>query len=462
MEPTGMVLVLAADMVRGVLHASRLQPARPLWTLQVYTPPRALPFFTWAVLAVMWHLAPEGTPTGTAEEIARDLHAWPADQDFPWRRPQGGLPLAPVAQGFSLAAALQRHPDKRARPFLQTGTVPAAPPNSGWRWDAGKAQPLPDPRIHPLWYLPTNALADANQAVKGAFSPPQPPDLALLRSLQARAAWIRWREENGRPGPYFPVVQGHALLHAEDMGTVEWGAIVPDTGCRWITAAAPQPLLPPSVCHRLLQAVSPLTPRHGLTRDVWKAMLSHTREWMATPDAQHPPGPVLGQLTAPTFGVRYFLHRASAHTEQLTDEVLDLTLEPLQVLYPRAHIPPEGTSNHLARMGVQRRVEAAHARGMVEQWLALHNLSTAQGHWFLHQLLFLPRVALEHRRQNPYHTHPECLGVQGFLQPTPPTLPLGQGQEALLQGSCSTGPPRYSKEEAATRTWPRWTTRFAG
>ena len=70
-EPTGMVLVLAADMVRGVLHASRVQPARPHWTLQVYTPPRALPFFTWAVLAVMWHLAPEGTPTGTAEEIAR-------------------------------------------------------------------------------------------------------------------------------------------------------------------------------------------------------------------------------------------------------------------------------------------------------------------------------------------------------------------------------------------------------
>ena len=45
-EPSGMVLVLAADMVRGVLHASRVRRARPQWTIQVYTPPRAWPFST--------------------------------------------------------------------------------------------------------------------------------------------------------------------------------------------------------------------------------------------------------------------------------------------------------------------------------------------------------------------------------------------------------------------------------
>ena len=143
-EPSGMVLVLAADMVRGVLDASRVRRARPQWTIQVYTPPRVWPFSTWAVLAVMWHLAPEDAPTDTAEEIARDLHAWPTDQDIPWRMPRGGLPVAPAAEGFSLAATLWRHPDKRARHFLQTGTVPAAPPESGWQWDAGGAQPLPD------------------------------------------------------------------------------------------------------------------------------------------------------------------------------------------------------------------------------------------------------------------------------------------------------------------------------
>ena len=65
-EPSGMVLILAADMVRGVLHASRVRRPRPQWTIQVYTPPRAWPFSTWAVLAVMWHLAPEDAPTGTA------------------------------------------------------------------------------------------------------------------------------------------------------------------------------------------------------------------------------------------------------------------------------------------------------------------------------------------------------------------------------------------------------------
>ena len=77
-EPSGMVLVLAADMVQGVLHASRVRRARPKWTNQVHTPPRAWPFSTGAVLAVMWHLAPEDALTGTAEEIARDLHPWPA------------------------------------------------------------------------------------------------------------------------------------------------------------------------------------------------------------------------------------------------------------------------------------------------------------------------------------------------------------------------------------------------
>ena len=216
-EPSGMLLVLAADMVRGVLHAFRVRRTRPQWTIQVYTPPRAWPFSTWAVFAVMWHLAPEDAPTGTAEEIARDLHTWPAGQDFPWHRPRGGLPVAPAAEGLSLAATLQRHPDKRPRHLLQTGMVPAAPPDSAWRWDTGEAQLLPGPWVLPLWYLPMGTLAHATQAVKGAFPQPLLPGVALHRSLQAAAAWVRGREEGGRPSPYFPLVQGHALLHAEGM-----------------------------------------------------------------------------------------------------------------------------------------------------------------------------------------------------------------------------------------------------
>ena len=229
-------------------------------------------------------------------------------------------------------------------------------------------------------------------------------------------------------------VQGEALLHPEGMGTVEWGAIVPGTACRWITAAAPQPMRSLPACHRLLRMVPSLAPQHAFTRDVWRAILSHTREWLTNPGARYPPGPVLQQLTAPTSGVRHALHRASAVTEQLNDEVLDPALEPLRVLYAQTHIPPAGTSNRLGRLGLQRRVEAAHPGGVVEQWLTLRNPSAAQGHWYLHQLLLLPRAAPEHRRQNPYHTHPERRGAQGFPQPVPPALSPRQGPKALQQG----------------------------
>ena len=137
---------------------------------------------------------------------------------------------------------------------------------------------------------------------------------------------------------------------------------------------------------------------------------------------------------APTPGVRHALHRASALTDQLNDGVLDLALEPLRVLYPQTHIPPAGTSNRLVRLGLQRRVETAHPGGVVEQWLTLRNPSAAQGHWYLNQLLFLPRAAPEHRRQNPYHTHPERRGAQSFPQPVPPALSTGHGSKALQQG----------------------------
>ena len=114
--------------------------------------------------------------------------------------------------------------------------------------------------------------------------------------------------------------------------------------------------------------------------------------------------------------------------------MLDLALEPLRVLYPQTHIPPAGRSNRLGSLYLQRRVEAAHPGGVVEQWLTLRNPSDAQGHWYLHHLLLLPRAAPEHRPQNPYHTHPVRRGAQSFPQPVPPALSPGQGPEALRQG----------------------------
>ena len=188
-EPSGMVLVLAADMVRGVLHASRVRRARPQWTIQAYTTPRAWLFSTWAVLAVMWHLAPEDAPTGTAEEIPRDLHTWPADKDWPWRRPRGGLSVAPMAEGLSLAATLQRHPDKRARHFLQTGRVPAAPPDSEWRGRRGGATAA-GPLGLPVVVFAHGHPGQRHSSRQGGFPQPLLPGVALLRSLQAGAAWV--------------------------------------------------------------------------------------------------------------------------------------------------------------------------------------------------------------------------------------------------------------------------------
>ena len=89
---------------------------------------------------------------------------------------------------------------------------------------------------------------------------------------------------------------------------------------------------------------------------MWRALLSHPRDWTTAPGARYPPGLVLEQGKAPTPRVRHALHRASAQTDQLTDEVLDLALEPLRVLYLQANIPPAGTSNWLTRLGLQHRI----------------------------------------------------------------------------------------------------------
>ena len=164
-----------------------------------------------------------------------------------------------------------------------------------------------------------------------------------------------------------------------------------------------------------------------------------------SPAARYPPGPVLEQLTVPKPGVRHTLHRASALTEQLTDEVLDLALEPLWMLYPQTHIPLAGTSNLLGRLGLQGGVEAAHPGGVVEQWFALHNPSTGQGHWYLHQLLFPPP---DNPGSPPGEPVPHAPGAPGLAElpaagTTPP--PAGAGP-----GGAAAGPPtQYGHQGAA-------------
>ena len=266
-----------------------------------------------------------------------------------------------------------------------------------------------------LLYLPMGTLVHAAQAVKGAFPQPILPGVALLHSLQARAARVWWREEDGRPSPYFPLVQGQALVHAKGMGTVKWGGIVPDTACRWITVATPQPMRLPPGCQCFIRAVPSLVPHHALTREVWRAMVSHPRELMTNPVARCRPRPMLEQLTAPTSGVRHALQRVSAITADPHPACGNVKLPG----------PP--------RVAAPRRGRTPGRRGgtVVNTPQPVH----AQGHWYLQQLLFLLRTAPQHRRQNPYHAHSERLGAQNFPQPAPPALPPGQSPEALQQGS---------------------------
>ena len=217
-----------------------------------------------------------------------------------------------------------------ARRFLQTGTV-LAPEAESNRY-AKEVQRLPAPWVPPLFYLLAGSQAHATQAIKGAFLPPQLP-WTLVRNLQAGAAWVGW-EENGRPGPYFAVVQGQAILDTEGMGAVECGAIVPNTACRRVTATSLHPLRTPPACHCVMQTVPRLAPSHALTLAVWPAMLDDVKDWMTAPGTLCPPGPVLERLTAPKPSVRQVLHSAPNPTDQLPDEVLDLALEPLRVLRP--------------------------------------------------------------------------------------------------------------------------------
>ena len=93
-------------------------------------------------------------------------------------------------EGLSLGATLQQHPDKMARPLLQTAVLLAA--RVEWNWDTKEAPPPPDSRVPLLWYLPTGTQAHAMQAAKGAFSPPNAPN-TVLRSLQVGAGWVWWK-----------------------------------------------------------------------------------------------------------------------------------------------------------------------------------------------------------------------------------------------------------------------------
>ena len=272
-------------------------------------------------------------------------------------------------------------------------------------------------------------LAHATQAVKGALLQPLLPGVALLRSLQAGAAWVRWREGGGCSSPYSPLVQGQALLHAEGMGTVESGGDRARDGVQVDHRGRP-------TAHAIAAGVPPPPtdgPLFGPPTRLYEGRMGcHTEPHQgvanepgctvpARAGAQTAHGPHTRGPPRPAQGVGS--HGAAKRRGAGPGAGAAVGALPADPHPTRGHVQPPRPPGF-----------AAPRRGVVEQWLTLRNPSAAQGHWYLHQLLFLPRAAPEHRRQNPYHTHPERRGAQGFPQPVPPALSPGQGPEALQQG----------------------------
>ena len=79
------------------------------------------------------------------------------------------------------------------------------------------------------------------------------------------------------PGPVLPPNVGPGAASRRRHGNRGMGGDRAGHGVQ-ITAAAPQLMQSPPACNRLLGAVPPLVPRHALTRDVWRNILSHPRE----------------------------------------------------------------------------------------------------------------------------------------------------------------------------------------
>ena len=141
------------------------------------------------------------------------------------------------------------------------------------------------------------------------------------------------------------------MLHTVDMGTMQWGTMVPDTAERWVMAALQLPLRMSLACQRLLRTVPPMAPRQALTWDVWRTFPDNPIDRLVASGTRCPACPILEQLTAPTLGNWHALQQMSATTGGAalqTVEALDLALEPLWLLLQQAHIPQAGISNQLA------------------------------------------------------------------------------------------------------------------
>ena len=217
------------------------------------------------------------------------------------------------------------------------------------RRDAGGAQPLPDPLVLPLWYWPMGTLAHAAQAVKGAFYSAAPPRRGPAPQ-PAGGSGLGTVEGGGRaPEPVFPPGSGPGASPRQGHGDRGRGSVCAQHGVQVdhcgrpatqaIATGVPQPptgspfLGPPPRPHK-------------------RSLEGHTEPPQGVDDEPRCTVPV-GAAVRTAHGPHTWgpppLAQSLRLTEQLIDEVLDLALELLRVIYPQTHMPPAGTSNRLGR-----------------------------------------------------------------------------------------------------------------
>ena len=87
----------------------------------------------------------------------------------------------------------------------------------------------------------------------------------------------------------------------------------------------------------------------------------------------------------------------------------------------------------------------------MKQWLTLRNPSTAQGHWYLHQPLFLPQAAQSTtERTRTTRTRSAWARRASRSRPHPPSR-RGKARRLCNRAPRSTRPARYSKGAATAR-----------
>ena len=366
---------------------------------------------------------PSQAPPGAAEEEP-ELGHWEG-QDVPLVRPsscivKGGI----LSSGRYLPTYLNStHPIRRvtrARHFLQTGTVPATLPDSEWQWDAGEAQPLPGPRVLPLWYLPMCTLAHATRAVKGAFPQPLLPGVAEGRRRALEPLFPPG------PGPGAAPRRGHGDRGMG--GDIARHGVQVDHSGRPTAHAIAAGVPPPPTDGRLFGPPTRLyegrveghtEPHQGVANEPGCTVPAGAGARTAHgPHTRGPPRPAQGVGSHGAAQRRGAGPGAGAAAGAL----------PADPHPTRGHVQPPRPPG----VAAPRRGRAPRRRGGT---VANAPQPVRRGGPLVPTPTPLPTTGgPQHRRQNPYHAHPERRGAQGFPQLVLPALLPGQGPEALQQG----------------------------